>query len=369
MTIAGKEIIMTKVEKCVGCNKCIAECPVKANIAYVDKGQSKVKVDQKKCIYCGTCIQVCAHHAREYEDDTMKLFTALRKRKKVTMIVAPSIRFNFFNYKRLYGWLKSLGVNLIYAVTYGADITTWAYLKIIQEKRRNAVIAQHCPVIVNYVEKYLPELISSLAPIHSPMMCTAIYIKKYLNIQDELAFLSPCIGKYSEINDPNNQGFVQYNITFKKLADYINIVGVDLNQYAEVDYDDQGSGIGLAFSRPGGLRENVEFYVKDAWTRQVEGPEQAYMYLKKYAEQVQSNVHMPLLVEILNCQHGCNIGTGTSIEGSIDYKINLVKAEKIKQSSTKKVPPNRYQLFEEFDKQLKVEDFVRSYSNNSAIIC
>lgn len=36
-------------------------------------------------------------------------------------------------------------------------------------------------------------------PIHSPLLCTAIYAKKYMNITDKLAFISPCIAKKAEI--------------------------------------------------------------------------------------------------------------------------------------------------------------------------
>ncbi|SHI03792.1 [Fe-Fe] hydrogenase large subunit C-terminal domain-containing protein [Clostridium grantii] len=91
--------------------------------------------------------------------------------------------------------MKSSGVNIIYDVSFGADITTWAYLKAIKDNGLKTVIAQPCPAIVNYIEKYSREIISKLSPIHSPMMCTAIYLRKYADVRDEIAFLSPCIGK------------------------------------------------------------------------------------------------------------------------------------------------------------------------------
>lgn len=80
---------------------------------------------------------------------------------------------------------------MVYDVSFGADITVWAYLKVLRETGRSSMIAQPCPVIVNYVEKHQPELIDLLAPVHSPMMCTAIYLRKYAGCQDRLAFLSP----------------------------------------------------------------------------------------------------------------------------------------------------------------------------------
>jgi methyl-accepting chemotaxis protein len=233
------------------------------------------------------------------------------------------------------------------------------------------VIAQPCPAIVNYVQKYAPELIAKLAPIHSPMMCTAVYLKRYRNIQDKLAFLSPCIGKIDEINDQNTTGFVHYNVTYKKIAAYLAEHNIELDKYDEVDFDDEKCGIGLTFSRPGGLRENVEFHTQGAWIRQVEGPEHAYHYLEEYKNRLKDTKRVPLLVDILNCLHGCNIGTGTCGDISIDdidYEMNILKTGKIKEQSKKILFKKVYALFDQFDKELKLGDFSRKYDNKSSML-
>ena len=177
----SNNIVFTNEENCAGCNKCIAECPTQfANIAYLKDGKNKIKVNPDKCINCGHCMEVCDHKARDYNDDTENFFMDLKKRIKISIVAAPALRHNFENYRKLFGYLKSLGVNVIYDVSFGAEITTWAYLKAIKEYNINSVIAQPCPSIVNYIERYIPNLISKLAPIHSPTLCTAIYLK---NIQ------------------------------------------------------------------------------------------------------------------------------------------------------------------------------------------
>ena len=41
------KLIYLKEEECVGCNKCIVNCPViGANIAYVVEGKNKVKINE-----------------------------------------------------------------------------------------------------------------------------------------------------------------------------------------------------------------------------------------------------------------------------------------------------------------------------------
>src|SRR5690349_5750677 len=107
------EILMTCEEKCAGCNKCIAKCPVNANIAYAVGELNKVKVDQVKCIHCGECIDVCDHQARDFADDTERFFNDLKQGVKISVVAAPAVRFNF-EYMKLFGYLKSAGVNVIY---------------------------------------------------------------------------------------------------------------------------------------------------------------------------------------------------------------------------------------------------------------
>ena len=96
---------------------------------------------------------------------------------------------------------------------------TWSYINYILETGKYGLISQPCPAIVNYLEKYQPDALQYLMPLHSPMMDEAIYLKKYRKVPEELVFLSPCIAKRLEINDTNCGGYVKYNVTFKKLME------------------------------------------------------------------------------------------------------------------------------------------------------
>ena len=364
-----KDILLTNEELCAGCNKCIAKCPTKANIAYDCNGENKVRVDQNRCIHCGECLEVCDHGARDFADDTEQFFADLSQGIAISVIAAPAVRFNFANYKRLFGYLKKAGVRVIYDVSYGADITTWAYLKAIKEQQLKSVIAQPCPAIVNYAQKFKPTLLSNLAPIHSPMMCTAVYLRNYKQVKDRLAFLSPCIGKIDEINEKDTAGLVQYNVTYAKLQQYLERNNINLAGYQECEFEELNCGLGLTFSRPGGLRENVEFQVQDAWIRQIEGPGHVYHYLDEYAERVKAGKTTPLLVDVLNCLCGCNLGTGTTKAmalDDIDYQMNALKRDKIKEHTQNKVFKKTYDLFAQFDKELTLGDFVRRYEDKSA---
>jgi len=293
-------------------------------------------------------------------DDTENFINALKSGAKISVIAAPALKTNFPNYKKIIYYLKSLGVKDVYDVSLGADITTWAYLKNIREKNLNSVIAQPCPSIVNYIVKYKHELINNLAPVQSPMMCTAIYLKKYLNINEDLCFLSPCIGKISEINDKDTYGYVKYNVTLKKLKEYIDEKHINLHTLPDDDFTLSGYSLGEIYSTPGGLKENVYHYDPQVFVKQVEGTEYAYKYLDEYSERKKYHKELPLIVDILNCSHGCNIGSGTCKNvdiTDIDKATLNLKNRKLGKYKSK---PDKLLRF--FDSKLDVADFDRRYT-------
>ena len=377
------ELIYTN-DNCTGCNKCVRDCPVL--IANVATDAGKVTVDPEKCIACGACFDACEHNAREYRDDTKAFFTALETGKKISVILAPAFLANYpREYKKVLGYLKEKGVNHIYSVSFGADITTWGYLKYITEHQFLGGISQPCPAVVNYVEKYIPELLPKMMPIHSPMMCMAIYIKKYLKCDDELAFISPCIAKKTEITDPNCYGYVKYNVTFKKLFETIGNKYQGCKEYEdELEY-----GMGALYPMPGGLRENVEHFLgKEQVVRQVEGEEEAYRYLHEYLERIRTNRRQPFMVDILNCSKGCIYGTATEPERNTDdvmLTLSDMRNRASDRTETKKglfwkkgkngspwddsVPENERlaNLMKAFA-DLDINDFVRKYTNKNVVI-
>ena len=169
-------------DNCVGCNKCISVCPVlTANRAVEENGENRIIVDGEKCISCGACFDACAHEARSFHDDTERFFEDLKKGDRISLLLAPAFLANYpREYGSVLGGLRQLGVNRIISVSFGADITTWGYIKYITEHKFTGGISQPCPAVVRYVERYLPELLPRLMPVHSPLMCGAIYAKKYM---------------------------------------------------------------------------------------------------------------------------------------------------------------------------------------------
>ena len=373
------ELVYTN-DQCTGCNKCVRECPVlTANVA-IEAG--KVLVDSEKCIACGACFDACPHGARDYIDDTEAFFDDLAAGKQISIILAPAFLANYpAEYQRVLGYLKQKGVNHVCSVSFGADITTWGYLKYITENNFTGGISQPCPAVVSYVEKYIPQLLPKMMPVHSPMMCTAIYMKKYMNVTDDIAFISPCIAKKAEITDPNCKGYVKYNVTFEKLMEKI---GRDY-QNSQPYTDELEYGLGSLYPMPGGLRENVEHFLgKEQVVRQVEGEHEAYEYLRQYAKRIDEHKEQPFMVDILNCAKGCIYGTATDPARNTDdvmLTLSKMRASKtqVTETASKKslfgkrvkshspwngdlTPEERFKNFMQEFSNLNLNDFIRSYA-------
>ena len=74
--------------------------------------------------------------------------------------------------------------------------------------------------------------------------------------------------------------------------DYLEAHEINLNGYDEKDFDDLECGLGFLYSRPGGLKENVEARFPGAWVRQIEG-DHIFDYFEDYLERIRTKSLYP----------------------------------------------------------------------------
>lgn len=371
MDKTGNGLIYT-TDACIGCNRCIAACPALiANCVVEKQDRQFIHVDSEKCIACGACLDACEHHARGFSDDTERFIADLKQGHSISVLYAPALVANYpREYRNILGALKQLGAKHVLSVAFGADITTWAYINYIQKNHFEGGISQPCPAVISYIENFIPELIPRLMPIQSPLICAAIYAKKYMGIQDRFAFVGPCIAKKVEITDPNTHGYVSYNVTFDHLMEYLrknNIHGTPIEE-------EMMSGFGDLYPMPGGLKENVRWFCGDqVFVQQSEGEKLVYKMLKKYAVRVSSGKSLPFLFDALNCENGCIDGPAVeeSKRGDDDmlYTIQSLKSKKYQQGrgawNSKKNPSARLRALNRAFSKLDLNDFIRQYTDRS----
>ena len=355
-----QELIRVNTDNCVGCSRCVRVCPMElSNITCKDEhGDIKVHIDHSMCINCGRCIDACVHHARETVDDTALFFDDLSQGIPISLLVAPSVLTNLPDYKNLFAYLRSCGVQFIYDASLGADICTWAHVRYIEQEQPGPIITQACPTIVSYCEMYRPELLSYLSPIHSPIACTAIYAKHHAGDTNRLAAFTPCIAKKEEFIQI---GTIDYNITYRGLLQYIENQDIIIPD-DESNYDVFGEGMGFLFPMPGGLKDNLEYFLgKSLSVVKSEGFE-VFDRLNQYPDTPRE--WLPDIFDVLNCINGCNVGPASmyeeSAESNLFYPVHKL-CETANEHKERQDHDYLERLYAHYDQTLHLPDYMREY--------
>lgn len=352
--------------KCVACNNCIRVCPsMEANTVERDEnGNVRFNIDPDKCIRCGACVKICNHNARSYEDDTERFWSDLKSGQKIIAICAPAVKVSFDGcWRNVLDILKKSGVSKIYDVSFGADICTWGHIRYLEQHPNTKLISAPCPAIVNYIKKYCHNAMKHLSPVHSPMLCTAIYLKKYLGESARIAALSPCIAKMDEFRET---GLVDYNVTFERLGELLKKNGTNFDSLKKVRSNFEFSGIqgsmGAVYPRPGGLKACLELENPNLNIITSEGTSTVYKDLDLYSSVGERD--LPDVFDVLSCDNGCGSGPAIGHRMSI-YRMSGIMNGIEKYNRSKRVKfdfKHRDKQFLQFDKQLSLSDFIRKYT-------
>ncbi|MDE6728257.1 MAG: 4Fe-4S binding protein [Oscillospiraceae bacterium] len=350
-------MVHVKEDKCIGCNACIRACPVpSANTSHNDI----VTVNNEECIQCGECIKVCQHGARFYDDDLEKVLELI-KTQNVSFIVAPAIKASMDGtWRHVLQWFKNLGVKEVYDGSFGADICTYMHIEYLKQHPGSKIISQPCAAIVNYAEKHKPDLIPSLSPVHSPLLCAGVYAKKYLHNTDILVGLTPCIAKSDEFR---NTGIISYNVTFKSITQYLKSNSIALpTGHSPFEFSAARGFDGAFYPIPGGLKECLRAYDPELTVTTSEGANKVYDDLEHYLKT--DKFHLPAVYDVLNCEFGCNTGVGArdtvNTFNAYDIMIHARKWANKKSSSER--------FHKKIFKTLRLEDFLRGYEDRCTTI-
>lgn len=334
---------------CVGCGICTDVCPIIQRYTRGKPSSIKTVMDNG-CISCGACMQKCPGKAIDYQDDTQRLIHDLLAGMPISLLAAPAVHRHFDDYRQVFGFLKTLGIQSFHNVLLRADITIWAYLQMLQQGKNKSFISSPCAAVTSYITKHFPALQNYLMPIYSPMICTGIYLKKYQQLHHKLAFLSPCIGKAAEMSLGDiTTPLVHYNVTISKLKAYILSHGIDLRKYESIDFNDKGEGNGQTLGFYGGVCESIKEHLPEGRFIKISGTPKVYDYLASYEVAARTGKALPTILEVYNCTLGCDGGTGTGC-----YEQGLPKVSSAQHELTRNVPL----LFQGFEEKLELEDFI-----------
>jgi len=260
---------------------------------------------------------------------------------------------------KLLAWLKSKKVVLNFDCVFGAEITTYQYFLAANNGAKKPIIAQPCPSVVSFIE--------ILQTKFNAIPCTnrqSNYGHGSLGASKTIRGISLPLSvhvfqKKREFDDPNTKGMVSYNVTIQGIKKYIESNKIDLESFPEIDFDGpMEAEKGLLYSQPGGLFETFKKYnvpLKINQVRVTEGREIYEEFFEELEKEINRGDCDVIIVDVLNCQHGCNRGTGTIYHERTTNDVLKLQAERLDKHNSEYYSSKEYR--DKLDSVLK--EYVR----------
>jgi signal transduction histidine kinase len=302
------------------CYTCVRECPAKA--IRISTGQAEVIAE--RCIACGNCVKVCSQKAKQPLSTIDRVDALLASGKRVAACLAPSFpaEFSDTDYRHLVGMLREVGFTWVLEVSFGADLVSRQYRKLLAESNGHRYIATHCPAIIGYVERYYPDLVGSLAPIVSPMIATARAARQTYGKQIGVVFIGPCVAKKAEADSPEVAGDIEAVLTFDELRQMFSSADVTPQTVEPSEFDPPYGNAGGLFAISRGMLQAANIR-EDLMTGDVVATHGRNHMIEAIKEFADGDLGAKLLESL--CCEGCIMGAGINNEDPIFSRRRRVR--------------------------------------------
>jgi PAS domain S-box-containing protein len=306
-------VVSTNLARCRDCYRCVRTCPVKA--VRIQGGQAQVV--SELCIVCGSCVRACPQGAKSVRDDRPGVREAIAAGRKVVASVAPSAPafFNIRDFGQMQDVLHALGFAAAGETAYGAEMVGLAHKDLVDaEPDRWPLITSSCPVVVNLIEIYYPDLIPHLAPIVSPMLAHGRYLRQQHGEDAYLVFIGPCVAKKGEIREESVAGVMDAVLTFEELREWMDEQGVRVPPAGDLGDRVPRSNARL-FPVEGGLvgTANMDTDILAAQIVTTSGLDAVQDVLRS----IRAGELSASLVELMACEGGCINGPAMEHQGGV----------------------------------------------------
>jgi signal transduction histidine kinase len=210
-------------------------------------------------------------------------------------------------YPQFVGMLRALGFTFVQEVAFGADLVAREYWRLMGRPNGSRYIATSCPAIIEYVEKYLPEMVECLAPIVSPMIATARVVRKLHGDDVAVVFIGPCIAKKVEAESAEIAGEVDSVLTFLEVRQMFDDEELRPENVEPSGFDLPHGGAGALFPIGRGMLQAAKLR-EDLMTGEVVATHGRTHMLEALKEFAEGDLGAQLL-EVLCCE-GCIMGAG-----------------------------------------------------------
>jgi diguanylate cyclase (GGDEF)-like protein len=209
-------------EHCVACLACVRVCPTGA-IA-VEGDEPSLHILDEVCIRCGQCLAVCPHDAVKVSGEIGRAL-AIAAQGDGILILSPEAVAHFYpaSPEQLVNASYAAGFRRVARGVIGDELVAAEYLRLWEEEPWGTMIRSTDPVVVETIRAQHPELIPYLAPVTTPPVAEARYLRAQYG--DALAVV------YAGLCLPTQSPALDAAITFGDLDQIFRLRGVSvLNQ-------------------------------------------------------------------------------------------------------------------------------------------
>jgi iron only hydrogenase large subunit-like protein len=322
-TQLAPQVILVNKATCRDCYRCIRVCPVKA--IKMHDGQASVVAE--RCISCGTCVRECPQSAKRYRNDLEKVKRLLSSGNRVACSIAPSFAGYFTDRlrRRIPSALRVLGFSHVSETAVGAFFAAQATAKFWKERGQDQpTVVSACPACVDYILHYKPQYAAYIAPVVSPMVAHAQYIRRRLGNDTKVVFIGPCIAKKVEGENADDTGFIDVVLTFEEFTQWLAEENVDIAGCEESGFDDVPRGAARYFPLEGGCIKTA------GWSTDMLDENVIAVSGIQNVQHALETCRPGQIIEPLFCPQGCICGPGSGRNDSPSgLRSNVIEFSKV----------------------------------------
>jgi diguanylate cyclase (GGDEF)-like protein len=206
---------------CVACLACVRVCPTEA----VAVEEPVVRIVDERCIRCGLCVPACPHDAIDVSGQIGKALSIAAQGGGV-LILSPEVAAHFYpeTPEQVINACYAAGFRSVYRGVIGDELVAAEYLKLWDDESWGTLIRSTDPVVVETITSLYPELVPYLAPVTSPPVAEARYLRALYDTELQIVYAGIC--------PPVGMPELDAGITFHDLEQLFKLRGVNVSSMA-----------------------------------------------------------------------------------------------------------------------------------------
>lgn len=320
-------IAVHQTDACVECLNCVRHCPSRA----IRNVSGALEVVGERCVACGACVIECKSPGFTVRDDLPRVRSLLASDRRVVVILASEFiaALHPIEPAEIERRLELAGFASVETTVLGEELVAAAYEQV--HATAGAAfprLRSTCPVVVQWVERFYPQLTAALTPIVPPYIAQARLVRAISPADTGIVYVSPCWARKDEVHEPQFAGVIDAAIGFDELVKLLNESPETVSAEPEgqrIVRPQPAKELSLIDGFP--RRTLLERDMTDAGMVTARGLAE----IDRILTAIVRGEIAPHVVDMLNCE-GCIDGPAVNPAISVFAKRNLVAAERERQA-------------------------------------